>query len=313
MIEVDHVSKDYGSFTAVKDLSFTVERGEILGFLGPNGAGKTTTMRIITGFFPPTSGRARVAGHDVLDEPLAAKSKIGYLPENPPLYPEMSVTDYLDFVVRIKGVARAERAKRIDDAIERCALADVRQKLTGHLSKGYRQRVGLAQAIVHDPQVLILDEPTAGLDPKQINETRELIKSLGGEHTVILSTHILPEVSITCDRVVIINGGRVVAQGTPQSLTEQVAESTHLDVVLEGDAETVETTLANVDGVIHLERASTTEVGAVAFRVEAAQGQDPRRAIAEAAVHEGLGVLELRRSGMSLEDIYLRVITSEEA
>ena len=225
MIEVQHLTKRYGPVTAVDDVSFKAERGEILGFLGPNGAGKTTTMRILTGYMPPTDGKAIVAGYDVLDQPIEAKRRTGYLPETPPLYPDMTVRDYLTFCARIKGVPRAERTTRVKDTMERTRIADMANRHCAKLSKGYRQRVGLAQALLHNPDVLILDEPTAGLDPKQIIETRQLIKELGGDHTVILSTHILPEVSQTCHRVVIINKGRVVAVDTPDNLTSRLAGS----------------------------------------------------------------------------------------
>ena len=222
MIDVQHVTKRYGPLTAVDDLSFRVERGEILGFLGPNGAGKTTTMRILTGYLPATEGRVQVAGFDVFEQPTEAKRRTGYLPETPPLYPEMTVDEYLQFVARIKGVPASDRQAQIDSAMERTSIADMSDRYCGRLSKGYRQRVGLAQAILHNPDVLILDEPTAGLDPRQIIETRKLITDLAGDHTIILSTHILPEVSQTCQRVVIINRGRVVAVDTPDNLTARL-------------------------------------------------------------------------------------------
>src|SRR5271157_6471890 len=211
MIEVENLSKRYGPTLAVSGVSFSVQKGEVLGFLGPNGAGKTTTMRVITGFFPPTEGKVRVAGYDVVDEPLEAKRRTGYLPESPPVYPDMTVAEYLAFVGRIKGVSGRELKSRMADVSEKCAVTDVQNRQIGKLSKGYRQRVGLAQALIHNPEVLVLDEPTAGLDPKQIIETRQLIKGLAGQHTVILSTHILPEVSKTCQRVVVINAGKIVA------------------------------------------------------------------------------------------------------
>ena len=214
MIEVQHITKRYGRVTAVDDVSFRVERGEILGFLGPNGAGKTTTMRILTGYMPPTEGRATVAGYDVFTHPIEAKLRTGYLPETPPLYPDMTVREYLDFVGRIKGVPPKERKERVTTVMKRAHVDDMASRHCSKLSKGYRQRVGLAQALIHNPEVLILDEPTAGLDPKQIIETRDLIRSLGGDHTIVLSTHILPEVAQTCQRVVIINKGRVVAVDT---------------------------------------------------------------------------------------------------
>jgi ABC-2 type transport system ATP-binding protein len=222
VIEVQHISKRYGRVTAVDDVSFRVERGEILGFLGPNGAGKTTTMRILTGYMPASEGRATVAGFDVFDKPVEAKRRTGYLPETPPLYPDMTVREYLDFVGRIKGVPPRERRERVDTVMARTHIADMAARHCGKLSKGYRQRVGLAQALIHNPEVLILDEPTAGLDPKQIIETRDLIRGLAGDHTIVLSTHILPEVAQTCQRVVIINKGRVVAVDTPDNLTARL-------------------------------------------------------------------------------------------
>ena len=315
MIEVKDVTKEYGPFTAVSDLSFSVDAGEILGFLGPNGAGKTTTMRVLTGFFPPSAGTARVAGHDVVAEPLAAKAKIGYLPETPPLYPEMSVVDYVHFVAQIKGVPSVERAEKVERALERCSLTEVRDKLTAKLSKGFRQRVGLAQALVHDPEVLILDEPTAGLDPQQINETRELIKTLGGDHTVILSTHILPEVSMTCDRVVIINRGQLVAQGTPESLTDrfrdQFRKTDSVHITVQGSLGEIEAVIRETVGVLDFRVSGRTSNDVVSFAIEVASDADVRRTLAERIVTRGLGLLELHRSGMSLEDVYLRAIANE--
>ena len=315
MIEVKDVTKEYGPFTAVSDLSFSVDAGEILGFLGPNGAGKTTTMRVLTGFFPPSAGTARVAGHDVVAEPLAAKAKIGYLPETPPLYPEMSVVDYVHFVAHIKGVPSVERNQKVDRALERCSLTEVRDQLTAKLSKGFRQRVGLAQALVHDPEVLILDEPTAGLDPQQINETRELIKTLGGDHTVILSTHILPEVSMTCDRVVIINRGRLVAQGTPESLTDQFRDPSRktatVEVTVQGSPGEIEAVIRGTVGVLDFRESGREANDVVSFAIEVASDVDVRRTLAERIVTRGLGLLELHRSGMSLEDVYLRAIADE--
>src|SRR5438876_9501634 len=230
MIEVQSLTKHYGTIAAIHDVSFSVKRGEIVGFLGPNGAGKTTTMRILAGFMPATQGTATVAGYDVFTQSLEVRRRIGYLPENVPLYSEMGVASYLDFVAEVKGVGRAERRRRVADVMERCLIADVQHRLIGKLSKGYRQRVGLAQAIVSDPEVLILDEPTIGLDPKQIAEIRALIKSLAGQHTVILSTHILPEVSMLCDGIIIINHGRIVAQGTESELVQQVFPTARIEV-----------------------------------------------------------------------------------
>ena len=234
MIEVQNLTKDYGQVTAVDRVSFTVNEGEILGFLGPNGAGKTTTMRILTGYMPATSGTARIAGFDVATDSLEVRRHIGYLPEAPPLYPDMTVEAYLDFVLRIKNVPAEKRRSRITDALEKTGLVDKRSQLIKRLSRGYKQRVGLAQALVHDPGVIILDEPTVGLDPKQIIEVRHLIKSLAGSHTIILSTHILPEVSMTCDRVVIINKGKIAAVDTPQNLTAQLKGGQKIQIVVRG-------------------------------------------------------------------------------
>ena len=311
MIEVSGVTKKFGRVTAVRDLSFRVEKGEVLGFLGPNGAGKTTTMRILTGFIPPTAGTATVSGCDVLKEPLKAKSRVGYLPENPPIYPEMSVRNYLDFVARIKGVEPKQRSSRVAQAIERTSLGEVTENLTGKLSKGFRQRVGLAQALVHDPEVLILDEPTTGLDPQQINETRELIRKLAGDHTIILSTHILPEVAMTCDRVAIISGGQLVAQGTAESLTERYRKGTSLEVTVAGPENDVRSTLLVIPGVIEVvSRLARNET--FAYRLQVAEGADVRREVASSLIANGYGLLELRQAGLSLEEVYLRVISTEE-
>ena len=311
MIEVQHLTKSYGSITAVDDISFRVEPGEILGLLGPNGAGKTTTMRVLTGYMPPTDGKAIVAGFDVFEQPLEAKRRTGYLPETPPLYPEMTVREYLTFVARIKGVSAADRESCVDSSMERTRLADVATRLCGKLSKGYRQRVGLAQAILHDPDVLILDEPTAGLDPKQIIETRELIKSLAGDHTIILSTHILPEVAQTCHRVVIINRGRVVAEDAPDNLTARLrgAET----VSLQTDTAGVDPVpaLTAVDGVTRVSAAPARD-GVVDLTIETVQGRDLRRELARTVVDRGCGLLELRSLRMSLEEIFLHLTTEEE-
>jgi ABC-2 type transport system ATP-binding protein len=311
LIEVDGITKEFGRVTAVDGITFSVGKREVLGFLGPNGAGKTTTMRILTGFLPATTGKAVVAGHDILEEPLEAKRKTGYLPESPPLYPEMAVAEYLDFVARIKGVPRERRKARIEEALERCAIGDVRDKLTGKLSRGYRQRVGLAQALLHEPEVLILDEPTAGLDPKQIHETRTLIRSLGGDHTVVLSTHILPEVVMTCDRVLIINKGSVVAQGTTASLIERFRESERLQVTVEGPEADVASLLGSTTGVTACEPARR-EGEAVTYRLTVGPVADVRKEVAARLVGAGYGLLGLHQEGASLEEVYLRVVSSEE-
>ena len=312
MIEVENLTKRYGRQTAVDGISFAVQKGEILGFLGPNGAGKTTTMRVLTCYLPPTDGTARVAGFDVFERPLEVKKRVGYIPETPPLYPDMSVATYLDFVAKIKGVARKQRAAQVSDAIEKTRIGDVRDKLIGRLSKGYRQRVGLAAAILHKPDVLILDEPTAGLDPKQIIETRELIKRLGGEHTIVLSTHILPEVSMTCGRVIIINRGKVVAEGTPDSLTERLRGAAGLRVEVAGEAAAVAALLRTVPGVKALVP-RTGESGASIFELETDSGRDVRAEVARAVVQKGFGLLGLAQVGMSLEDIFLHLTTADDA
>ncbi|HEV8316824.1 MAG TPA: ABC transporter ATP-binding protein [Vicinamibacterales bacterium] len=312
MIEVQHLTKRYGPLKAVDDVSFKVERGEILGFLGPNGAGKTTTMRVLTGYIPPSEGRAIVAGFDVFDQPIEAKRRTGYLPETPPLYPEMTVREYLSFVARIKGVPRSERASRLDYVMGRTRVTDVADRHCGKLSKGYRQRVGLAQAILHNPDVLILDEPTAGLDPKQIIETRQLIKELAGDHTIILSTHILPEVSQTCHRVVIINKGRVVAVDTPANLTARLRGSESMYVQVDGLGADVKKALEAVPGVTRVVL-SDTRGTATGFEVDSESGRDVRRELASTVVSCGWGLLELRPMRMSLEEIFLHLTTEETA
>ena len=312
MIEVQHLTKRYGPVTAVDDVSFRVERGEILGFLGPNGAGKTTTMRVLTGYMPPSEGKAIVAGYDVFDQPLEAKRRTGYLPETPPLYPDMTVREYLTFVARIKAVPRNDRKKRIGDMMERTRITDVADRHCGKLSKGYRQRVGLAQAMLHNPDVLILDEPTAGLDPKQIIETRELIKGLAGDHTIILSTHILPEVSQTCQRIVIINKGKIVAVDTPDNLTSRLrgAETMYLQVDAQGaDAAAA---LQRVPGVTRVGIADARD-SVTGFEVDSATGRDVRRELAAVIVGRGWGLLEMRPMRMSLEDVFLQLTTQDAA
>jgi len=311
VIEVQHVTKRYGPTVAVDDVSFRVERGQILGFLGPNGAGKTTTMRVLTGYMPPTDGRAIIAGYDVFEEPVKAKRQTGYLPESPPLYPDMTVREYLTFVARINGIAAGDRHARVDTAMRRTSVADVADRHCGKLSKGYRQRVGLAQAILHNPGVLILDEPTAGLDPKQIIETRELIKELAGDHTIILSTHILPEVSQTCERVVIINKGRVVAEDTPDNLTGRLHGSATIHLQVDTGGADPTAALLQVPGVTGV---SLGEVGSDGRGVDvhSAEGADVRRDVAGAVVSQGWGLLEIRRARLSLEEIFLQLTTTEE-
>ncbi len=321
MIEVQHITKRYGRVTAVDDVSFRVERGEILGFLGPNGAGKTTTMRILTGYMPASEGRAMVAGYDVFDQPIEAKLRTGYLPEMPPLYPDMTVREYLDFVGKIKGVPSRERKQRVASVMERTRVADMADRHCSKLSKGYRQRVGLAQALIHNPEVLILDEPTAGLDPKQIIETRELIRGLAGDHTIVLSTHILPEVAQTCQRVVIINKGRVVAVDTPDNLTARLKGAATMYVQVDAGGADAGAALASVPGVKRVASADQRAPvvpglpppsdAPMAFEVESEPDVDVRRDLARAVVTRGWGLLELRPVRMSLEDVFLQVTTEE--
>jgi ABC-2 type transport system ATP-binding protein len=310
VIEVQHLTKRYGRVTAVDDVSFKVERGEIFGFLGPNGAGKTTTMRVITGYMPATEGRVVVAGFDVFQQPLEAKRRTGYLPETPPLYPEMTVREYLTFVAKIKGVAPSQVTAQVKAVMERTRIADMATRHCGKLSKGYRQRVGLAQAILHNPDVLVLDEPTAGLDPKQIIETRQLIKELAGTHTIILSTHILPEVAQTCQRVVIINKGRVVAVDTPANLTARLRGSETMYVQIDAGAADAAPVIERVPGVTRV-AVSDRRDGITSYEVESVQGQDIRRDLARAVVTNNWGLLELRPMRMSLEEIFLSLTTEE--
>jgi len=311
VIEVQHLTKRYGPVTAVEDLSFRVERGEIFGFLGPNGAGKTTTMRILTGYMPATEGQAVVAGFDVFDQPIEAKRRTGYLPETPPLYPDMTVAEYLSFVAKIKGVPSGERRERMKTVMDRTRIADMANRQCSKLSKGYRQRVGLAQAIIHNPDVLILDEPTAGLDPKQIIETRQLIKELAGDHTIILSTHILPEVSQTCQRVVIINKGKVVAIDTPDNLTKRLRGSETMYVQIDSAGTDVTPSLGLVPGVVRVSLADRRD-GVIGYEVESAEDLDVRRELARTVVSGGWGLLELRPMRMSLEEVFLSLIATED-
>jgi ABC-2 type transport system ATP-binding protein len=307
MIQVENLSKVYGSRVAVWKVDFTVEKGEILGFLGPNGAGKTTTMRMITGFIPPSEGTAKVDGHDITRDPLAAKARIGYLCEAPPLYREMSVSGYLAFVAGIRGVPGPRRKGAVDRVIELCGLQDVRSRILGHLSKGYRQRAGLAQAIVHEPSVLILDEPTSGLDPRQIIEIRQLIRGLGGEQTVILSTHILPEVTVTCDRVVIINEGQIVAEDTIDRLTEGLDTMKTFRLEVARDTADLAGRLSALEGVGRVLR---EEEGVYELRVRAEE--QVRERLASEVVASGAGLLELSRKTASLEEVFLQLVTEEE-
>ena len=308
MIEVQNITKRYGNFTAIDRVTFTVDKGEVLAFLGPNGAGKTTTMRILTCFIPATEGVARVAGFDCFDQPIEVKRRIGYLPEHPPLYQELTVTEYLTFVGRIKGMGAEDLRSGLDRVMERLALGDVRHRLIANLSRGYQQRVGLAQALLHDPPVLILDEPTLGLDPKQIIEIRELIKSLAGSHTVILSTHILPEATAVCQRVVIINNGRIVAVDSPEGLSARLRQSEKIRVTVKAPPADLANRFRALPGVLSV--FEPTESGA--FLLEYELGQDRRDELARFVVDNGWGLLELQTVSMTLEDVFLRLTQHEE-
>ncbi len=318
MIEVEHLSKIYGSTPAISDVTFNVEAGEILGFLGPNGAGKTTTMRILAGYLPATKGTARIAGFDVHENSLSVRQKIGYLPENPPLYPEMTVEGFLYFVARIKGVPAGDRATKVQTALSKCNLTDRRHTIIRKLSKGFKQRVGIAQAIVHDPPAIILDEPTVGLDPRQIIDVRNLIKSLAGDHTIILSTHILPEVSMTCSRVAIINRGKVVATNTPENLMTQLSGGSGYELEIEGEPGLAKQVLQNVPGVSLVESISVSatslplQQNRACLRVVSQPGTEPGSDIAATLLQTGFGLYEMRRVSATLEDVFLQLTTEEK-
>ncbi|MDX2436760.1 MAG: ATP-binding cassette domain-containing protein [Acidobacteriota bacterium] len=307
MIEVENLSKTYVSEPVVKDLSFFVPEGQVLGFLGPNGAGKTTVMRMLTAFLPPTTGRVVVAGVDLEKDPVGLRSNVGYLPENVPLYPEMRVDEYLRFRAEVEGVPRTEMSARTEDVVDRCLLGDVRRQVIGTLSKGYRQRVGLAGALIHQPPVLILDEPTVGLDPNQIIKVRELITELGRDHTVLLSTHILPEVEQVCERVFIIDRGRIVADGTPDALRAKLVGNPSLAVELKGADEEAEAALISLPGVVGVDQR-----GRGRYLLEHGPGADPREAVFELAVDKGWVLLALTQQQASLEDVFVRLTTREE-
>jgi ABC-2 type transport system ATP-binding protein len=313
MIKVEGLTKRYARTVAVDNISFEVEKGQIVGFLGPNGAGKTTTMRVLTCFLPPTGGTASVAGYDVIAQSMEVKRRIGYLPETPPLYPEMEVCEYLNFTGRLKGIPSLDIAKRVDESVDRCALGDVRTKLIGKLSKGFRQRVGLAQAIIHNPDVLILDEPTSGLDPKQIIEIRELLRRLAGEHTIILSTHILSEVENSCERVIIISQGKLVAIDSVSNLTNRLrgSEAVSLEVDAGPNPSEVLARLEQVSGVSRV-MMKESKNGRLQYEVESLQGRQIRADLARTVVNAGWGLSELRAVGMSLEDIFLQLTAAEK-
>lgn len=315
MIEARDLTRYFGSTLAVDHVSFEIEKGEIVGLLGLNGSGKSTILRILTGFFPPTSGRALVGGLDVAEHSLAVRRMIGYLPENVVLYPDLSVSQLLDFAARVRGLDRRRAGDRIEAAIATCGLGEVRNRLIGKLSRGYRQRVGIAQAILNDPQVLVLDEPTAGLDPRQAREMRELVRSLAGRSTVLMSTHILPEVTTTCDRVMIMDRGIIVAQDTPERLTARLNRGERSMVSVAGPREAVRRALAgvaNVDRVEECRTSTTARAGLCSFIVHGGgRGEEVRASLAATVVGNGWKLLEVKSVGMSLEELFVRIVTSE--
>jgi ABC-2 type transport system ATP-binding protein len=311
-IEVEHLTKSYGPARGIEDVSFTIEEGEIMGFLGPNGSGKTTTMRVLTGFFPPTSGSARICGYDIARDSLKARQKIGYLPESVPLYLDMPVSSYLQFFAEIKGVPKKLKRSRVDEIMNLCGLTHVSHRLIGKLSKGYRQRVGIAQSLINNPEVLILDEPTIGLDPKQIIEIRNLIKGLGGRQTVILSTHILPEVSMTCDRVIIIHEGRLIAIDTPENLMKRILHTPKVLVKADGPQEKIMDALMGIPGVVNAEVRRVDSDDLRFFQVAAKEGSYIINDIARSIFEKGWKLKEIRPVDMTLEEIFIKLVTEEK-
>lgn len=311
MIEIDHVSKYYGDFPAVTDISFKVNKGEILGFLGPNGAGKSTTMKMLTGFLPPSSGTIRIAGNDIVADSLEARRHIGYLPETVPLYTDMEVTDYLKFMGRIRGMSKDYVNRRTSEVIDIVNLGEYRKTHIGKLSKGFRQRVGIAQAILHEPDVLILDEPTIGIDPIQVVETRRLIKSLGGEHTLIVSTHILPEVSMICERVIIINEGQIVAEDTPELLATRLSGEERIELDVKGPSKDIADAIEAIEGVTSIEHRYVQAGGHTTYVVSSGPGFELRSRLAAAVVGGGWELLRLQSIGMTLEEVFIQVTTEE--
>lgn len=312
MIKVEHLTKYFGNVKAVDDISFKVDKGEIVGFLGPNGAGKTTTMRILAGFLPPTSGSAWVEGIDVLQQSLKVRQQVGYFPERVPLYPDMRVLSFLNFAAEVKAVPRKARKKKVDEAMDICGVTQMSKKLIGHLSKGYRQRVCLAQALINDPEVLILDEPTIGLDPEQITEIRNMIKNLRGKRTIMLSTHILPEVSMTCERVIIIDQGKLVVEDTPENLNNRLRTSNRIMVTVEGPASEVEKKLASLPGIINVMTQEQEHPEVTSLLVETQKGVDIRKSLATTITGSNWGLLEMKTVEMSLEEIFLKLVTEEK-
>ncbi|MEJ2745911.1 MAG: ATP-binding cassette domain-containing protein [bacterium] len=308
MIDVRNISKKYADTLAVDGISFHVNKGEILGFLGPNGAGKTTTMRMLTCFMPPTSGTATIAGFDIFKNSLDVRKAVGYLPENVPLYHDMRVREFLDYRARLKGVPRRLRGKRAREVIEKTGIADIRNRIIGHLSKGYRQRVGLAEALINDPKVLILDEPTIGLDPNQVRQVRALIKELGGEYTILLSTHILPEVEMTCGRVINIDHGKIVAMDTPGNLTQHMRGSNRLSLEIRGPGQDVHRALEKIPGIVDIERRGN---GISTFSVEVEKGSDVREDIFTTVAKNHWVLREMKSEAVSLEDVFVHITTRE--
>ena len=312
MIEVEHLTKYFGNVKAVDDISFKVNTGEIVGFLGPNGAGKTTTMRILAGFLPPTSGSTRVAGINVIHQSLRVRRQVGYFPERVPLYPDMKVLSFLDFAAEVKGVPRRERKKKVQETMDMCGVTHMSKKLIGHLSKGYRQRVCLAQALINDPEVLVLDEPTIGLDPEQITDIRNMIRNLRGKRTILLSTHILPEVSMTCERVIIIDKGKLVVEDTPENLKNRLRTSNRIMVEIEGPTAEVEKKLASLPGVIKVTMQKQEFPEVMNLLVETQKGVDIRKSLATTITGSNWGLLEMKTVEMSLEEIFLKLVTEEK-
>ena len=312
MIELKNITKYYGNFPAVTDISFKIERGEIVGLLGPNGAGKSTTMKMITGYMPPTSGELTIDNYDIVQESIEARKKIGYLPETVPLYTDMTVYSYIEFMGKLRGINSKNIKSKVDNVIDICKLGDYRYSLISKLSKGYRQRVGIAQAIIHEPEVLILDEPTIGIDPNQVVETRQLIKNLSGEHTLVLSSHILPEVSTICERVLIINEGEIAASDTIENLSSIVSGTSKIEIDIIGSPQAVKNEIEKIDGVNSVDlwvNKSSNEY--TTYSIESDISKDIRSEISKTIIHNDWDLLRLESMGMSLEDIFLRITTTE--
>ena len=311
MIEVKNLTKRYGPTVAVDNVSFSAKSGEVLGFLGPNGAGKTTTMRVLTCYLSADEGNATVDGYDVFDQSVEVRKRIGYLPESAPLYTDMGVIDYLKFIAQVRDIPKSQRQQRTKEVIDICGLESVIQKDVGELSKGYRQRLGLAQSLIHDPPILIMDEPTSGLDPNQIIEIRNLIKEIGKEKMIIFSTHILPEVSATCSRILIINNGKIVANGSPESLADRAKGGQVVDITIRGPADEIESKLQDLNFVNEFDRVNTVD-GLFNYRIASEKGSNPAEELFQFVVQNGWSLTELRQESVSLEDVF-RELTGESA